>query len=228
MKHRLEAERFSEIIFYGDGPADRLPGLADRAAVPAGDRLGDRARDLPRARARAGGAAAGPDAHGPAAEPAGRRADRRSRGVHRRHAGQRGRTGAVDYVGQQLRNQGGPGARFHAAWGWLRVRAPFLPSEQDVIARITASLGSFAQFLAGQATGLLEERRGLRVRAGHHDRRALLPAAGCLRLRASRATHPALRGRAERAPDRRWPTTSCPPASPRRSRSPSSRAPSVE
>ena len=28
---------------------------------------------------------------------------------------------AVDYVGQQLRSEGGPGARFHAAWGWLRA-----------------------------------------------------------------------------------------------------------
>jgi predicted PurR-regulated permease PerM len=69
--------------------------------------------------------------------------------------------GAVDYVGQQLRSQGGPGARFHAAWGWLRIRASFLPSEQDVIARITASLGGFAQFLAGQATGLLASAAGL-------------------------------------------------------------------
>jgi predicted PurR-regulated permease PerM len=68
--------------------------------------------------------------------------------------------GAVDYVGQQLQNQGGPGARFHAAWGWLRVRAPFLPGEQDVIARITASLGSFVQFLAGQAGGLLASAAG--------------------------------------------------------------------
>ncbi len=68
---------------------------------------------------------------------------------------------AVDYVEQQLRSQGGPAARFHAAWDWLRVRAPFLPSEQDVIARITASLGGFAQFLAGQATGLLKSAAGL-------------------------------------------------------------------
>ena len=43
---------------------------------------------------------------------------------------------AVEYVGRQLGDQGGAGAWLHAAWGWLRVRAPFLPSEQDMIARI--------------------------------------------------------------------------------------------
>jgi predicted PurR-regulated permease PerM len=69
-------------------------------------------------------------------------------------------SGAVDYVGQQLRNQGGAGASFHAAWGWLRARASFLPTEQEVIARITASLGQFAQFMAGQATGLLASAAG--------------------------------------------------------------------
>ncbi len=67
---------------------------------------------------------------------------------------------AVDYVEQQLRSQGGPAAWFHAAWGWLRARASFLPSEQDVIARITASLGGFARFLAGQAGGLLASAAG--------------------------------------------------------------------
>ncbi len=62
---------------------------------------------------------------------------------------------AVAYVEEQLKNQGGAAAWFHSIWQWLRVRAPFLPSEQDVIARVGASLGGFAQFLAGQATGLV-------------------------------------------------------------------------
>ncbi len=68
---------------------------------------------------------------------------------------------AVAYVEQQLRNQGGPAAWFHAGWSWLRARAPFLPAEQDVISRITASLGSFAQYVAGQAGGLLASAASL-------------------------------------------------------------------
>ena len=39
---------------------------------------------------------------------------------------------AVAYVEAQLKNQGGPAAWFHQAWEWLRARAPFLPTEQDV------------------------------------------------------------------------------------------------
>jgi len=62
---------------------------------------------------------------------------------------------AVAYVEAQLRSQGGPAAWFHSGWIWLRARAPFLPEEQAVIDRVTASLGSFAQFLAGQAGGLV-------------------------------------------------------------------------
>jgi predicted PurR-regulated permease PerM len=62
---------------------------------------------------------------------------------------------AVAYVEAQLRNEGGAAAWFHSAWTWVRTRAPFLPAEQEIIDRITASLGSVAQFLAGQAGGLL-------------------------------------------------------------------------
>jgi predicted PurR-regulated permease PerM len=62
---------------------------------------------------------------------------------------------AVTYVDAQLKSQGGPAGWFHWAWSWLRARAPFLPTEQEVIARITASIGSVAQFLAGQAGNLL-------------------------------------------------------------------------
>jgi predicted PurR-regulated permease PerM len=68
---------------------------------------------------------------------------------------------AVDYVGKQLASRGGAGAFLHASWAWLQVRAPFLPGEEEVIARITASLGGVAQFLAGQATGLLASAAGL-------------------------------------------------------------------
>jgi predicted PurR-regulated permease PerM len=62
---------------------------------------------------------------------------------------------AVAYVEQQLRSQGGPAVWFHSSWEWVRARAPFLPDEQQVIGRIAVSLGGVAQFLAGQAGGLL-------------------------------------------------------------------------
>jgi len=68
---------------------------------------------------------------------------------------------AVAYVEQQLRSQGGPAAWFHAAWGWARARAAFLPTEQEVIGRITASLGTFVQYLAGQAGGFLASAAGV-------------------------------------------------------------------
>src|SRR5574340_1160191 len=67
---------------------------------------------------------------------------------------------AVAYVEQQLQNQGGPAAWFHSVWDWLRARAPFLPTEQDVVTRLSASLGEFAQYLAGQATGLVRSVAG--------------------------------------------------------------------
>ncbi len=68
---------------------------------------------------------------------------------------------AVAYLEAQLRGQGGPAGWFHWAWSWLRARISFLPSEQDVIGQISASIGSFAQFLAGQAGGVLASVVGL-------------------------------------------------------------------
>ena len=67
---------------------------------------------------------------------------------------------AVGYVEAQLRNEGGPAGFFHKGWEWLRARAPFLPGEQEVIARITASIGGVAQYLAGQAGNLLASAAG--------------------------------------------------------------------
>jgi predicted PurR-regulated permease PerM len=63
---------------------------------------------------------------------------------------------AVSYLEAQLRNDGGAAAWFHAGWDWARARLPFLPEEQDVIALVTASVGKVAEFLAGQAGGLLK------------------------------------------------------------------------
>jgi predicted PurR-regulated permease PerM len=63
---------------------------------------------------------------------------------------------AVSYLNDELRNQGGAAGWFHQGWEWARARAPFLPTEQEAIARVTASVGKVAEFLAGQAGGLLK------------------------------------------------------------------------
>jgi predicted PurR-regulated permease PerM len=63
---------------------------------------------------------------------------------------------AVDYLQAQLQDQGGAARWFHTGWEWARGRAPFLPPEQEVIAKITSSVGRVAEFVAGQAGGLLK------------------------------------------------------------------------
>jgi predicted PurR-regulated permease PerM len=63
---------------------------------------------------------------------------------------------AVSYVGEQLRSDGGAANWLHRAWEWARVRAPFLPTEEEAVASVTASIGKFAQFIAGQAGGILK------------------------------------------------------------------------
>jgi predicted PurR-regulated permease PerM len=63
---------------------------------------------------------------------------------------------AVDYLQAQLQDQGGAARWFHEGWEWARARAPFLPTEQEAIAKVTASVGKVAEFLAGQAGGLLK------------------------------------------------------------------------
>jgi predicted PurR-regulated permease PerM len=62
---------------------------------------------------------------------------------------------AVSYLHDQL-DQGGAAGWFHQGWEWARARAPFLPAEQEAIAKVTASVGRGAEFLAGQAGGLLK------------------------------------------------------------------------
>jgi predicted PurR-regulated permease PerM len=63
---------------------------------------------------------------------------------------------AVSYLEEQLRSGGGAASWLHQAWDWARARVPFLPPEQDAIASVTASIGKAAQFVAGQAGGLLK------------------------------------------------------------------------
>jgi predicted PurR-regulated permease PerM len=62
----------------------------------------------------------------------------------------------VDYVEAQLRDRGGPMGLFHVAWDWLHTRMPFLPTEDEIIARVTSGLGGVASQLAGQAGNIVK------------------------------------------------------------------------
>jgi predicted PurR-regulated permease PerM len=63
---------------------------------------------------------------------------------------------AVSYLGAQLQGEGGAAGWFHRGWEWARQRATFLPAEEEVIAKITASVGRVAEFVASQAGWLLK------------------------------------------------------------------------
>jgi predicted PurR-regulated permease PerM len=63
---------------------------------------------------------------------------------------------AVRYVEDQLRSGGGAAGVFHSTWEWARERVSFLPTEQEVVEKITASVGFVAEFLSRQAGGLLK------------------------------------------------------------------------
>jgi len=64
--------------------------------------------------------------------------------------------GLVADVQRQLQEAGGAMAWLRTGWEWVRQRLPFLPSDEEVIAKVSESLGSFAQFVAGQAGGLVK------------------------------------------------------------------------
>ncbi len=53
----------------------------------------------------------------------------------------------VEYVKGHLADHGGPMGLFHAVWNWLHQRLPFLPTEQEVVQRLSDSVGG----VAGQA-----------------------------------------------------------------------------
>jgi predicted PurR-regulated permease PerM len=57
----------------------------------------------------------------------------------------------VDYVEGQLRDRGGPMGLFHVAWDWLHARLPLLPTEEEVIERISSGLGGLASHVASHA-----------------------------------------------------------------------------
>lgn len=63
---------------------------------------------------------------------------------------------AVTYIQEQLAADGGAAGWFHRAWDWARAHVPYLPSEQDAIASVNASIGKAAQFVVGQAGGILK------------------------------------------------------------------------
>jgi predicted PurR-regulated permease PerM len=63
---------------------------------------------------------------------------------------------AVAYLGDQLHAGSGPSAWLHQGWQWLRNKAPGLPPEDEVIAKITSSIGAAAQFVAGSAGGVVK------------------------------------------------------------------------
>jgi predicted PurR-regulated permease PerM len=61
----------------------------------------------------------------------------------------------------QLADKGGAGAWLHAAWAWVREKLPFLPPEEEAVARVTASVGDVASFAASRAGGLLAGALGV-------------------------------------------------------------------
>ena len=63
---------------------------------------------------------------------------------------------AVSYLGAQLHEGSGPSTWLHQGWQWMRDRIPGLPPEADVIAKVTSSIGSAAQFVAGSAGGMVK------------------------------------------------------------------------
>jgi predicted PurR-regulated permease PerM len=55
----------------------------------------------------------------------------------------------------ELENRGGAAAWIHTAWEWVRGKVPLLPPQEEAIARVTASMGSVAGFMASRAGGIL-------------------------------------------------------------------------
>jgi predicted PurR-regulated permease PerM len=62
----------------------------------------------------------------------------------------------VDYVHGQLNDRGGPMGLFHLVWDWLHQRLPFLPPEEDIVSRASASIGGFAGGLASRAGSVVK------------------------------------------------------------------------
>jgi predicted PurR-regulated permease PerM len=63
---------------------------------------------------------------------------------------------AIGYVEGQLRDRGGPMGLFHIVWTWLQARLPLLPTEEEVIERVTSSLGDVARHVVSNAGSVLK------------------------------------------------------------------------
>jgi predicted PurR-regulated permease PerM len=62
----------------------------------------------------------------------------------------------VDYVHGQLNDRGGPMGLFHVVWDWLHARISNLPPEEEVVARLSASIGGFAGLVASRAGSVVK------------------------------------------------------------------------
>jgi len=62
----------------------------------------------------------------------------------------------VGYVEGQLRDRGGPMGLFHVAWDWLHARLPFLPTEEEIVGRLSAGLGGLAGEVASRAGSIVK------------------------------------------------------------------------
>lgn len=62
---------------------------------------------------------------------------------------------ALAWLDAELKHQGTAARWLGTVWDWLRERVPFLPAQDVIIARISASVGGFANFFIGQAQGMV-------------------------------------------------------------------------
>ena len=196
MSRENEGRNISFVALLRRRPSPGLARLPDRRAVPRRHRLGDRACDLPRAPPRPAAPAPGRHTHRPAAHCPRPRAARPARGLRGTALVSEGQQLVTNLQGE-LENRGGAAAWIHTAWEWVRGKVPLLPPQEEAIARVTASVGSVAGFMASRAGGILPRRGRVRVRPRHHPRPALLPAARLRRLRPGPAAAAAVRPRAE-------------------------------
>src|SRR5262249_16948773 len=61
----------------------------------------------------------------------------------------------VTSLKSECESKGGASALLHSGWGWLRGKAPFLPSEDEAIGEVTGRAGDVAGFMASRAGGIL-------------------------------------------------------------------------
>ena len=64
--------------------------------------------------------------------------------------------GVVTQLRAELSDKGGTAAWLHTAWEWVRARVPWLPPEDEVIARLEASAGGVAGYMASRAGALVK------------------------------------------------------------------------